>query len=214
MAFGCVIAPVESGILKSVDRPTGTNVTGIYGEPPIKESFDLFLGIEPGLKRLGTILNRTQSDFVALDRAAKAEAAKRGIQWVEIAVTSSIQVKAAAESLVGKVDALVTGHDYTVATAYEAVVKVARDAHLPLFAMDVTAVGRGAIAALGENPYQAGLDWAREVVVPVLLGKDPGAIKPVRTTRYDLEVNLDAAKAGGVTVPPAIVAKAAKKFGG
>ena len=214
VVFGCVTNPVESGILASVDKPSGTNVTGIYGLPPIKESFDLFLEVKPGLKRLGTLYNASETNSLNINKAAKAEAAKRGIAWVEVAVTSSAEVKTAAESLVGKVDALVTGQDNTVASAYEAVVKVARDAHLPLFAMDVSAVGRGAIVALAQNQYQAGLDWARELAVPVLLGKDPGTLKPVRTTRYDLQVNLDAAKAGGVTVPPAIVAKAAKKYGG
>jgi putative tryptophan/tyrosine transport system substrate-binding protein len=214
VVFGCVTNPVQSGILASTDKPTGTNVTGIYGLPPIAESFDLFLKVKPGLKRMGTIYNASETNSLNINKAAKAEAEKRGIQWVEVAVTSSAEVKTATESLVGKVDALVTGQDNTVASAYEAVVKVARDAHLPLFAMDVSAVGRGAVIALAQNQFQAGVDWAREVVVPVLLGKDPGTIKPVRTTRYDLQVNLDAAKAGGVTVPADLVAKAAKKFGG
>jgi len=163
---------------------------------------------------MGTIYNSSETNSININKAAKAEAERRGIQWVEVPVTSSAEVKTAAEALVGKVDAIVTGQDNTVASAYEAVVKTARDAHLPLFAMDVSAVGRGAIVALAQNQYQAGLDWARELVVPVLQGKDPGTLKPVRTTRYDLQVNLDAAKAGGVTVPPAIVQKAVKKFGG
>lgn len=214
VVFGCVTNPVESGILASVDKPTGTNVTGFYGLPPIKESFDLFLEIKPGLKRLGTVYNASETNSLNINKAAKAEAEKRGIQWVEVVVTSSAEVKTATESLVGKVDALVTGQDNTVASAYEAVVKVANDAKLPLFAMDVSAVGRGAIVALAQNQYQAGVDWATELAVPVLLGKDAGTLTPVRTRLYDLQVNLDAAKAGGVTVPPAIVAKAAKKFGG
>lgn len=214
VVFGCVFEPVASGILKNAERPTGTNVTGIFAPPPIKESFDLFLQIRPSLKRIGTIYNSADPDSVAIDAAAKAEAAKRGLEWVEVTVTASVKVKAAAEQLAGKVDALVTGPDYTVATAYAELVKAAREAHLPVFALDGSAVGRGAIAALAPDPYQAGLAWARQLVVPVLLGRDPGTLKPVRLTRYELEVNLEAAKAAGVTVPPAIVQKAAKKYGG
>jgi putative tryptophan/tyrosine transport system substrate-binding protein len=213
VVFGCVTNPVQSGILAGVDKPTGTNVTGLYGLPPIKQSFDLFLAIKPNLKRLGTIYNASETNSLNINKAAKAEAQKRGIAWVEVAVTSSAEVKTATESLVGRVDALVTGQDNTIASAYEAVVKVARDAHLPLFAMDVSAVRRGAIVALAQNQYQAGVDWARELAVPVLLGKDPGTLTPVRMRQYDLQVNLDAARSGKVTVPAAIVSKAAKKFG-
>jgi putative ABC transport system substrate-binding protein len=214
VVFGCVFEPVAAGILKSADRPTGTNVTGIFGPPPIKESFDLFLQIRPGLKRIGTIYNGADRDSVALDAAAKAEAARRGLEWVAVTVTASVKVKATADSLAGKVDALVIGPDYTVATAYADMVKAARAAHLPVFALDVSAVGRGAIAALGPDPYKAGLDWARALVVPVLLGKDPGTLEPVRLARYDLHLDLAAAEAAGVTVPPAVVAKAVKKPGG
>lgn len=214
VVFGCVFDPVATGLLKSADRPTGSNIAGIFGAAPVKESFDLFLQINPGLKRLGTIYNAADRDSVALDEAAKAEAAKRGLEWLEVTATASVKVKAAAESLAGKVDALVIGPDYTVATAYPDMAKAAREAQLPIFALDVTAVGRGAIAALGPDPYQAGLDWARALVVPVLLGKAPGALKPVRLIRYDLHLDLDAAKAAGLTVPPAIVEKAVKKPGG
>src|SRR3546814_12551133 len=37
VVFGCVTNPVESGILESVDKPTGTNVTGFYGLPRSEE---------------------------------------------------------------------------------------------------------------------------------------------------------------------------------
>jgi putative ABC transport system substrate-binding protein len=211
VVFGCMFEPVEAGLLDSADRPTGTNVTGIFGPPPIKASFDLFLQIQPGLKRVGTIYNAGDPDSVALDAAARAEAVKRGLEWVEATVTSSVKVKAAVDSLIGKVDALVTGPDYTVSTAYADLAGAARAAHLPVFALDVTAVGRGAIAALGPDPYRAGLDWARALVVPVLLGKKPGTLKPLRLTGDGLHLDLDAARAAGLAVPPALVAKAARK---
>ena len=156
VVFGCVTDPVGAGILPSVDKPSGTNVTGFYGPPPIKESFDVFLQVKPGMKRIGTIYNASESNSLSINKAAKAEAEKRGLEWVEVAVTSSAEVKTATESLVGKVDALVTGQDNTVASAYEAVVKVASDAHLPIFAMDVSAVARGAVVGLAQNQYQSG----------------------------------------------------------
>ena len=213
VVFGCVTNPVEAGVVPAVDKPTGTTVTGYYSIPPVGRSLDLFLQIRPGMKTLGTLYNASETNSINLNKIAKAEAEKRGLTWVEATVASSADVKTAADTLAGKVDAILTPQDNTVSSAYEAVVKAARDAKKPLFALDVSVVERGAIAAMAQNQYQAGIGWAKELAVPVLLGKDPGTLKPVESTVYDLQVNLEAAKAVGATVPEATIAQAVKVFG-
>ena len=62
----------------------------------------------------------------------------------------------AAQSLVGKVDAIYVPTDNTVVTALEAIVKVGTQNKLPVFAGDTDSVPRGAIAALGFNYYDVG----------------------------------------------------------
>lgn len=213
VVFGCVTNPVEAGVVPAVDKPTGTTVTGYFSVPPVGRSLDLFLQIRPGMKIVGTLYNASETNSINLNKIAKAEAEKRGLTWVEATVASSAEVKTAADTLAGKVDAILTPQDNTVSSAYEAVVKAARDAKKPLFALDVSVVERGAIAAMAQNQYQAGIGWAKELAAPVLLGKDPGTLKPVEATVYDLQVNLEAAKAVGATVPEAAVAQAVKVFG-
>ncbi|HEY7608583.1 MAG TPA: ABC transporter substrate-binding protein [Alphaproteobacteria bacterium] len=212
VAFGCVTNPVETGVLKSVTEPTHTNVTGFYTIPPVKRNFDIILAVKPGIKTIGTIWNSGETNSKALDSLAKAEAEKRGIKWVTVTVTSSAEIKNAAESLVGKVDAIVTPQDNTVASAYEALIKVARDAKIPWFSLDVLAVERGAISAVAQHQYQNGVDWAKKVAVPVLLGKDPGTIVAVEAEVFEVRVNLAAAKAAGLTVPEAVVKAAGKVY--
>jgi len=96
--------------------------------------------------------------------------------------------------------------------AFDAVVKVARDNKLPLFSLDTSTVERGAIASYAQNQYQTGVDWATEVAVPILLGRDPGTIVPVRYRAWDLYINVAAAAAVNVTVSPALVLRARKVF--
>ena len=107
VTFGCVTNPIETGVLASLDKPTGTNVTGFYTIPPVKPNFDIILAVKPDIKTIGTIWNSGETNSKALDALAKAEAEKRGIKWVTVTVTSSAEIKNAAESLVGKVDAFV-----------------------------------------------------------------------------------------------------------
>jgi putative ABC transport system substrate-binding protein len=213
VAFDCVTNPVETGVLASLDKPTGTNVTGFYTIPPVAQNFDLFLKIKPDVKTIGTIYNSGETNSAALDKLSKAEADKRGIKWVTVTVTSSAEIKTAVESLVGKVDAIVTPQDNTVASAYEAIVKTSREAKLAWFSLDVLAVERGAIAAVAQHQYQNGVDWARKVAVPVLLGQDPGTLTAVAATVFESQVNVGAAKAAGLSIPEPVVKQASKVYG-
>jgi putative ABC transport system substrate-binding protein len=210
VVFGCVTNPVEAGIIASLDKPTGSNVTGTYGFPPVARMFDVIAQLRPNAKRIGTIYNAGESNSTTFARLSKAEAEKRGLAWVEIAISGSAEVKAAADSLVGRVDALLLGQDNTVASAFDAVVKTARDNRLPLFSFDATAVEHGAIASFGQNQYQTGFDWAKELAAPVLQGRDPGTLVPVPYHAYDLQLNTAAAAAVGITLPPALIQAAAR----
>jgi len=213
VAFGCVTDPVSAGILDSVERPSGTNVTGLYNPLPIAELFDLFLKIQPNLRTAGAIYNASESNSVTINRQAKAEAERRGIKWVEATVAGSADVKTTAESLVGKVDAFVLGQDNTVASAFEAVVKTAQDHKLPIFSMDPQAPARGAVASLAASQYAQGMLWATGLAAPILLGTDPAKLAPIRPRAFELQVNVASAQAAGLTIPTDILDKAARVHG-
>ncbi len=212
VVFGCVTNPVESGILAALDKPTGTNITGIYGIPPVARMFDLVQQLHPKAKIIATIYNPAESNSVTLNALNKAEAVRRGLTWAEVQVASSAEVLAAASALVGRVDTMLMPQDNTLASAFDAVVRVARQAKIPLFTYDTSAVERGAIAAYAQNQHQAGVDWARDVAVPVLLGKPAGTIVPVPYKAFDLLLNSSAAEAAGITLPPEMIKSAIRVY--
>ncbi len=109
-------------------------------------------------------------------------------------------------------DTFLMPQDNTVASAFDAIVKTARERHIPLFSFDTTAVERGAIAAYAQDQYQVGVDWATDVAVPVLLGRDPGTLVAVPYRAFALYLNSAAAGASGIALPPDLVAKAAKNY--
>ncbi len=211
--FGCVTNPVAAGILESLDEPSGTNVTGQYNPLPITELFDLFQEIYPDMQQVGTIYTASEDNSVFINTEAKAEAEARGLEWIEVTVASSADVKTAAESLVGRIDAYVIGQDNTIASALEALIQVAQENELPVFAMDPLAVERGAVASMAANQYDSGFQWAQEMVVPVLLGTDPGTMAPTRPDSFDLQVNLSAAEAAGLTIPQTVIDSADNVYG-
>src|SRR3546814_4008923 len=87
---------------------------------------------------------------------------KSDMSLVEATAARTVDVGAAARSLVGKVDVIYTNTDNNVVSAYEALVKVGNDAKIPLIASDTDSVKRGAIAALGVNYHDLGLQTDRK----------------------------------------------------
>ena len=69
VVFGCVTNPVEAGIIASLDKPSGSNVTGTYGFPPVARMFDVIAQLRPDAKRIGTIYNAGESNSTTFARA-------------------------------------------------------------------------------------------------------------------------------------------------
>ena len=109
--FGCVTDPVAGRHrCSSLDKPyRHQRHRQLYGLPPVATAVRCVRGeLCPNAKRFGTIYNAGESNSDDVREAAKAEAEKRGLAWVEIAISGSAEVKTAADSLVGRVDALLS----------------------------------------------------------------------------------------------------------
>ena len=97
--------------------------------------------------------------------------------------------------------------DNTVVTALEAIVGVGIDNQLPVYAGDTDSVPRGAMAALGFDYYDVGVQTGK-IVARVLAGEAPGDIPVQGIETTELHVNPGAAKKMGVTIPEAVIARA------
>jgi putative tryptophan/tyrosine transport system substrate-binding protein len=206
VVFTAVTDPLGARLVTDLEQPGG-NVTGMSDLSPIGLHLDLVREIMPDAGRLGVIHNPGEANSVTLLELIKEEAPARGFAVVEAAAPRSSDVLAAAQSLVGKVDAIYVPTDNTVVTALEAIVKVGTDNRLPVFAGDTDSVPRGAIAALGFNYYDLGRQTGK-MVVRVLEGEAPGTMPVEGVEITELFVNPGAAEAMGISLPPAMVERA------
>jgi putative ABC transport system substrate-binding protein len=210
IVFSAITDPVGAGLVSSLSGG-GANVTGTSDLSPVDKQFELIKKIVPNIKKLGFIYNAGEANSVTSLNQAKEEGAKLGIEIVEATVSNSSEVMMAAESLVGKVDAIHIPTDNTVVSAFEAITKVCVDNKIPLFAADVDSVPRGAVAALAIDYYRLGLQTGR-MAVEILEGKNPGDMPTETLEDLLLYVNLDSAKKMGVTIPADLLEKADKTF--
>ena len=135
VVFTAVTDPVGAKLVTSLEHPGG-NVTGMSDLSPIGLHLDLIKEIMPDASRLGVIDNPGEADSVTLIGLLKKEAPARHLEIAEAPAPRSADVLAAAQSLVGDVDAIYVPTDNTVVTALEAIVKVGTDNQLPVFAGD------------------------------------------------------------------------------
>lgn len=208
IVFTAVTDPVQGQLTPSWEA-SGTNVTGVSDVLELGKQMELVKQIVPNAKRIGMVFNPGEANSVAVVEALKKILPNYDLTLVEAAAPRSVDVGTAARSLVGKVDVIYTSTDNNVVSAYEALVKVGNDMKTPLIASDTDSVKRGAIAALGVNYHDLGLQTGR-IVVRILEGEKPGDIKPQTSENIQLFVNPAAAEKQGVTLSQELLDSAAE----
>ena len=210
VVFSAVTDPVAAELVSSLEHPGGM-VTGVSDLSPIDEHLALIADIDPEAKTVGVIYNAGEANSVSLVNLLNEEATAQGFTIEEATVSNSADVATAAESLVGKVDAIYVPTDNTVVSALESVIKIGNDNQLPVFAGDTDSVERGAIATASFDYYEVGRQTG-DIVTRILGGETPGDIPVELAKNVDLAVNLAAAEAMGVTIPDFIKDSADQVF--
>jgi putative ABC transport system substrate-binding protein len=206
IVFTAVTDPLGAKLVGDMMKPGG-NVTGMTDLSPIGKHLDLIKEVMPGAKSIGVPFNPGEANSVTLMALIKQEAPARGLSVVEAPATKSSEVLGAAQSLIGKVDAIYVPTDNTIVSALEAVVKVGIDNKVPVFAGDTDSVPRGAVAAVGFNYYDIGRQTGK-MVVRILKGEKPGDIAVEGVEITELYVNPGMAEKMGITLPESLIAQA------
>ena len=206
VVFTAVTDPVGARVIDDLKTPGG-NVTGVSDMSPVHLQLELIRAIMPNATRIGVPYNPDEANSMALLQRLELEAYGQGMEIHEVAASKSADVPAAAQRLVGNVDAIYVPTDNTVVSALAAVIKVGVEHKLPVFAGDTDAVVHGAAAALGFNYYDVGRQTGK-MVLRVLNGENPGdiAVEGIHVT--ELYVNPGAAEKTGIVIPATVIANA------
>ncbi len=201
VVFSAVTDPVGAGL-------TGyPNVTGTSDMIDVRGDLELLLELVPGLKKVGIVYNPGEANSAILTDMAIKAGKDLGIEIVPAAAESTAAVPLAAQSLLGRVQALYVTTDNTVVSALEAVVDVAVKGKLPLLVADPTSLERGALVCTGFDYYDHGR-MTGEVVLAILKGTPPSEIPVKYQKGTQLWLNLDMAERIGFVFPDSIKDKA------
>jgi len=212
VVFSAITDPVSYALVKSATDPSENgNITGV--SDLIDVAADLAILKEIGAKRVGIVYNPGEPNSDVLTKTAKQAAPGLGLSIVEAVADSTANVPLAAQSLLGRVDAVYVTTDNTVVSAIDAVVAVANDAKVPFLVADPTSLKFGPAVATGFDYYEHGKITAG-VVAAILGGKRPNQIPVTYQTGSQVHLNLDTAAEIGLTFPQALVEKATSIYYG
>jgi putative ABC transport system substrate-binding protein len=210
IVFSAAGDPVQTGLVASLNRPGG-NVTGItdFGVELAAKRLGLLHELLPSAARFAVLVNRGVSPSIELlIREVQAAATVIGRQVDVLTAGNSHEIDAAFASLLQRrADALmVSPQALFLSRRAQILTQTARHA-VPAMYPNREFVEAGGLMSYGSNTFdrerQAGLYAGR-----VLKGEKPSDLPIMRTTKFELVINLQTAKVLGLTFPTTLLGRA------
>jgi putative tryptophan/tyrosine transport system substrate-binding protein len=204
--------PVATGLVDALNRPGG-NLTGVttMGAELGPKRLELLHELVPGATSVAALLNpaNTAADSQAKGIQAAAGALGLRVHVLHASTDREIDNAFAALDKLG-VGALLIGNDGFFSTQSERLGRLTAQhgvAAMGGFQTREFAVGGGLMSyeesLSQEQDRQTGVYVGR-----ILKGAKPADLPVVQPTKFELVINLKTAKALGLTIPPALLARA------
>ena len=188
----------------------GGNVTGISNivEGITGKLVDLVLDAIPVAKRIGLLVNPAGAS-TAINRQQVVSAAEgRGVETVIAEAGTSDGLRTAFQQLAAaKVQAVIVPGNAFITSVMPLLLQLALAQHLPTIFADRERVDDGGLASYGVNSDE---NYRRAAVYidKILKGESPADLPIEFSTKLELVINLMTAKALGLIIPPALLARA------
>jgi ABC-type uncharacterized transport system substrate-binding protein len=199
--------PIDLGLIASMSRPGG-NVTGLMSriDDLIGKQIELATQLVPALVRLGLIVNVASSDIAR--REVESASKRLGVKLVSAEVREPNDLDTAFKQLSNeRVQAVVILGDAMLFQERQRVAEFAAAARLPAVYGFRDHVDAGGLISYGVN-YAENFRRAAVYVVKILKGAKPSDLPVEFPNKLELVINLKAAKALGLDIPPTLLARA------
>lgn len=193
--FSAVTDPVAAKLVTNLEKPEG-NVTGTSDAIPVDEVFELCQELTPEVKTFGFLYTTSEVNSQSVVEEAKTLAADYGYDYEEVAITNTSELKQAAYSLAGKVDAIYTPIDNSIASAMTVLSEVGKETKVPVYVGADSMVMDGAYATVGINYEDLGRQTG-DMVAEVLNGKAIRDLPVATLSEFQKVINKTTAKAIG-----------------
>jgi putative ABC transport system substrate-binding protein len=201
--------PVGLGLIKSDARPGG-NVTGLLTSVPglPAKQLELARDLIPGATRIGLLVNPTNVSDLNQRREMETAAAAMALTLISVETRTPEDLDPVFPALAReRVEVVIALRDPLFFTRRRTLTAAALASRLPTIYAFREPVDDGGLISYGIDISQ-NFRRAADYVVKILKGAKPGDLPVEFPTKLELVINLPTAKALGLTIPPALFARA------
>jgi putative ABC transport system substrate-binding protein len=209
IVFTAVGDPVGAGLVKGLQQPGG-NATGMsaLASDIAAKRLQLLSDLVPG-KRPAAVLGNPDTPYtaLALDQVRKAAA----VMGIELKIFEARTVDEVPRAIGQVADAEVAGllmlEDPVLLAVMRQTTELVAKARLPAIYGPREYAVAGGLIAYGPDQNQLSRK-AADYVDRILNGASPGSLPVEQPTKFELVINLNAAKALGLSIPATLLASA------
>jgi putative tryptophan/tyrosine transport system substrate-binding protein len=209
IVFARVSDPVGAGVVSSLARPGG-NATGLtfFEFSVVGKMLEVLKQIAPGVSRVALAFNPDNLSTPPFVRAIEAAAPTLAVELIKIPVRSAAEIEPAlatiarqgGNGLMGLPDPFTNAHR-------DLIVSLAARYRLPAIYIQRAFVAAGGLISYGIDVTDL-FRRAAPYVDRILKGAKPADLPVQQPTKFELAINLKAAKALGLEVPSSLLATA------
>ncbi len=209
IVMGFDLDPIGNGLVTSLARPGG-NITGLstLGLEISGKLIELLKEIVPSLSQVAVLGTSTQPGYAHLLRETELAARAFGVkvQFLDILAPKDIETAFRAVSK-GHADGILVLGGFLLNSHRKQVAELAVKSGLPAIYISPEYVEVGGLMSYGvsfTDLYQR----AATYVDKILKGAKPADLPVEQPTKFELVINLKAAKQIGLTIPPNVLVRA------
>jgi putative ABC transport system substrate-binding protein len=199
--------PVKSGLVNSLARPGG-NITGSSGLSPelSAKRLELLKEAFPKIARVGILRNPDNPATELTLKEVELAAPAHGIKLRSVEFRNVDDLQKALSSIRGSVDGLELLRGVAPVTLRE-IVQLMTETRLPAMYPFTEFAEVGGLMAYGVSDVDV-YRRAATYVDKILKGAKPADLPVAQASKFELVINLKAAKQIGLTIPPNVLARA------
>lgn len=209
IVFAAVSDPVGSGLVASLNHPGGnlTGSAGLVAELDPKR-LELLSELAPDSTTVAALLNphRPGVDGQERDLRSAAKAARRDMVFFRAGNSPAIEV-AFATMAERKITSLIVAADPFFSNHRQQIIILSARHLIAAVYQWREFVAEGGLISYGPSIGEA-YRISGSYVGRILKGEKPGDLPIIQPTKFELVVNLKTARAIGITIPPALLARA------
>ena len=210
IVFTQVSDPVGSGFVADLAHPGG-NITGFHSfEPAIGGKWlEVLKQIAPAVRRAAVVHDPRIAANVSFFRAAESASSSLGVAVTSAAVTNAADIEREITAFAqgGPDGGLVVAPAPSTFDRRDLIIALAERWRLPAIYSYRFNVKSGGLVSYGYEGTEQ-FQQAASYVDRILRGEKPGTLPLQLPSKYQLVVNVKAAKAIGLSIPPAFLLRA------